>query len=68
MRKKSTGPKTVAGKMRSAQNARRRGLTVPAVRRPEWALPKRSQAGAGFGKTNPTQSRTLCQNKPKRAS
>jgi hypothetical protein len=32
----STGPKSLAGKARSAQNARRHGLSVPALPEPAW--------------------------------
>jgi hypothetical protein len=34
---RSTGPRTAAGKARSAQNARRHGLNRPAVSDPAWA-------------------------------
>jgi hypothetical protein len=33
---KSTGPRTAAGKMRAAQNARRHGLTLPVAADPHW--------------------------------
>ena len=35
--KASTGPRTTVGKARSARNARRHGLNLPALRDPAWS-------------------------------
>ena len=51
--KASTGPRTTVGKARSARNARRHGLNLPALRDPAWSHEVkalgRAIAGAGAG-------------------